>query len=134
MTIAFAAAFTGRYVTNLKKFQELFVRSGLFLPSLNPVPFTGVFLNALECRECKPLLSATCRQARSVAGTGRCSVCSSKKKKRYGALWHSAAGDFYTESHTQTSEACHCFKLAVKNAACAGWDRFSCSHISRRGI
>lgn len=68
------AAFTGRYVTNLKRFQELFVRPGLFLPSSDPVPFTGVFLNALECGECKPSLPAARRQARSPesapAGTG----------------------------------------------------------------
>lgn len=39
--------------------------------------------------------------------------------KGYCALWHSAAGDFYTESHAHThtrtrSNACNCFKLAVK--------------------
>lgn len=108
MTIAFAAAFTGRYVTNLKKFQELFARPGLFLPSLNPVPFTGVFLNALECRECKPLLSA----ARLAPRPGRAGVpCVPAKKKRkkdttrFGLLLLVTS----TLSHThKRQEACHC--------------------------
>lgn len=81
---ALVAAFTGCYVTNLERFQELFVRPGLFLPSSEPVPFTGVFLNALECCECKPSLPAARLAPRNRPRPGRAGApCVPTQKTRH---------------------------------------------------